>query len=195
MAKENTIPDYTEFLNDFLESKDSQLGQFKYTDEIEFDSQFPVDDFGVITGGITRTNRSPTRVEMNSVDNALYVYQDGEVRVALNADGVYFFTPSGVGSGAIVGFGTNELMFIADAGSSNIIFNASTFSADTDDALDLGTDTELWKTTYTYVLGLKDGMTAPSAITDIAQIYVDTADGDLKVKFGDGTVKTIVTDT
>ena len=29
----------------------------------------------------------------------------------------------------------------------------------------------------------------------LAQLYVDTADGDLKVKFGDGTVKTIVTDT
>jgi hypothetical protein len=29
----------------------------------------------------------------------------------------------------------------------------------------------------------------------MAIIYVDTADGDLKVRFGDGTIKTIVTDT
>ena len=195
MADDFSIPDYTKFLSDVGESKDSPVKDFKYVDEIEFDSQYPVDDIGILTGGIIRTNRSPTRVEMNSVDNALYLYQDGEIRVALNADGIYFSTPSGVGSGAIVGFGTNELMFIADAGSSNIIFNASTFSADTDNTLDLGTDTELWATTYTYVLGLKDGMTAPSTISGIAQIYVDTADGDLKVKFGDGTVKTIVTDT
>jgi hypothetical protein len=44
-------------------------------------------------------------------------------------------------------------------------------------------------------IALVDGMTAPSTITGYAYIYVDTADGDLKVKFGDGTVKTIVVDT
>lgn len=42
---------------------------------------------------------------------------------------------------------------------------------------------------------LVDGVTAPSTISGYAQIYVDTADGDLKIKFGDGTVKTIVVDT
>jgi hypothetical protein len=40
-----------------------------------------------------------------------------------------------------------------------------------------------------------DGITAPTAIVGLAFIYVDTADGDLKVRFGDGTTKTIVTDT
>lgn len=44
-------------------------------------------------------------------------------------------------------------------------------------------------------LGLKDGQTAPATVAGRAFIYVDTADGDLKVKFGDGTIKTIVTDT
>lgn len=42
---------------------------------------------------------------------------------------------------------------------------------------------------------IKDGMTAPTATTGYAKIYVDSADGDLKVIFADGTVKTIVTDT
>jgi hypothetical protein len=45
------------------------------------------------------------------------------------------------------------------------------------------------------ILTLPDGVTAPAAIEGKAQIYVDSADGDLKVVFGDGTVKTIVTDT
>lgn len=45
------------------------------------------------------------------------------------------------------------------------------------------------------VLGVVDGMTAPGAVVGYALIFVDAADGDLKVMFGDGTVKTIVTDT
>lgn len=44
-------------------------------------------------------------------------------------------------------------------------------------------------------VGLVDGITAPATVAGYALLYVDTADGDLKVKFGDGTVKTIVTDT
>jgi parallel beta-helix repeat protein len=40
-----------------------------------------------------------------------------------------------------------------------------------------------------------DGITAPSTIFGFAHIYVDVADGDLKVKFGDGTVKTLSVDT
>lgn len=44
-------------------------------------------------------------------------------------------------------------------------------------------------------VALVDGITAPGTISGRAFIYVDTADGDLKVKFGDGTVKTIATDT
>ncbi len=51
-----------------------------------------------------------------------------------------------------------------------------------------------------YIRGQKgvvvgDGVTAPTAYEGIAFIYVDSADGDLKVKFGDGTTKTLATDT
>lgn len=51
-----------------------------------------------------------------------------------------------------------------------------------------GTDLE------TNNLILDDGITAPDTVSGKAQIYVDTADGSLKVKFGSGTVKTIATD-
>lgn len=44
-------------------------------------------------------------------------------------------------------------------------------------------------------IAIVDGMTAPATKSGYAKIYVDAADGDLKIKFGDGTVKTIVVDT
>ena len=44
-------------------------------------------------------------------------------------------------------------------------------------------------------LALRDGVTAPSAATGLALIYVDTADGDLKVIFADAVTKVLATDT
>jgi hypothetical protein len=43
-------------------------------------------------------------------------------------------------------------------------------------------------------LFLLDGITAPAARTGFAAIYVDTADGNLKVKFGDGFVAQLAAD-
>lgn len=40
-----------------------------------------------------------------------------------------------------------------------------------------------------------DGIAAPTAIVGKAQIYVDTADGDLKVRFGDNVTKIVAADT
>ncbi|CAD7335145.1 hypothetical protein FIM10_01790 [Sphingomonadales bacterium 56] len=42
---------------------------------------------------------------------------------------------------------------------------------------------------------LIDGVSPPGTRAGYASIYVDSADGDLKIKFGDGTVKTIAVDT
>lgn len=42
---------------------------------------------------------------------------------------------------------------------------------------------------------LEDGITAPSAVSGRAIIYVDAADGDLKIKFADGFVATIAADS
>jgi len=43
-------------------------------------------------------------------------------------------------------------------------------------------------------IAVSDGITEPDTIVGQGIIYVDSADGSLKIKFGDGTVKTIVTD-
>lgn len=45
------------------------------------------------------------------------------------------------------------------------------------------------------VVWLRDGVTAPTAVSGLAALYVDTADGDLKVRYGDAVTKVIVADT
>lgn len=44
-------------------------------------------------------------------------------------------------------------------------------------------------------ISLKDGVTAPATVAGFAQIYVDAADGDLKIKFGDGFVRVLGADS
>lgn len=44
-------------------------------------------------------------------------------------------------------------------------------------------------------IALKDGITAPGTDAGFAQIYVDSADGDLKVKFADGFVAVLAADS
>ena len=59
----------------------------------------------------------------------------------------------------------------------------------------IGTLTDAAQLTVNGAMALVDGMTAPGTTSGWAKIDVDSADGDLKVKFGDGTVKTLATDT
>lgn len=59
----------------------------------------------------------------------------------------------------------------------------------------LGSTTNRWAAAYMGSIKITDGVTAPGTIAGFASIYVDSVDGDLKIKFGDGTVKTIVVDT
>ena len=42
---------------------------------------------------------------------------------------------------------------------------------------------------------LLDGISAPGTVSGWAIMYVDGSSGDLSIKFGDGTVKVITTDT
>ena len=69
------------------------------------------------------------------------------------------------------------------------------FYPEDDQARALGLAANNWSKAYMAQLNIVDGITAPATEAGHACIYVDSADGDLKVKFGDGTVKTIVTDT
>lgn len=66
---------------------------------------------------------------------------------------------------------------------------------DVDASQDLGSTSNRWQNAYLNGVVLVDGVTAPSTISGHAVMYVDSSDGDLKIKFGDGTVKTIVVDS
>lgn len=57
----------------------------------------------------------------------------------------------------------------------------------------IGTTTPNEKLTVNGGIAIKDGMTAPAATSGYAKIYVDSADGNLKVRFGNGVIKTLAT--
>jgi hypothetical protein len=54
---------------------------------------------------------------------------------------------------------------------------------------------ELNGVSYATYFELLDGVTGPSAISGRAIVYVDSSDGDLKIRFGNGNIKKIALDT
>jgi hypothetical protein len=75
--------------------------------------------------------------------------------------------------------GANWASFFTSSGGGALLYEGETYQ-------------EVTAQTALYV---SEGSSAPATRASYASIYVDSADGDLKVKFGDGTVKTIATDT
>jgi hypothetical protein len=84
---------------------------------------------------------------------------------------------------------------VALNGTQGCSFLANRFQPATDLAYNLGASTNRFGEVYTRMLTLPEDQVAPGTATGFARIYIDSADGDLKVKFGDGVIKTIVTDT
>ncbi len=58
----------------------------------------------------------------------------------------------------------------------------------------IGGGTNTVNNIFTNRVSLIDGVDSPAAVVGFAQLYVDTTDGSLKIIFGDGVIKTIVTD-
>lgn len=113
--------------------------------------------------------------------------------VQINVDNTFEITPSTAAGGST--YTTPALKIPASTG---IVFLGSTTTPGTPSATEvqagngwLRAGTALGSEISMY---LKDGVTAPSTVAGYGFIYIDTADGDLKIKFGDGTVRTIVAD-
>jgi Pectate lyase superfamily protein len=73
--------------------------------------------------------------------------------------------------------------------------SASALSPQPDITVGCGTSGRRWTGVWSQKLALVDGVTAPAAVSGHAQIYVDSADGDLKIIYANGVIKTIVVDT
>jgi hypothetical protein len=136
----------------------------------------------------------------NVVENSNTTYRGFRVFVSIdtgavvtNNYGIQIANPSG--AGAIT---NNYGLYIINqtkGGTRNYAIYAGTgdnyFAGDTG----IGVTAPSEKLSVYGAIAILDGMTAPGTTSGYAKIYVDTADGDLKVKFGDGTVKTLATDT
>lgn len=91
--------------------------------------------------------------------------------------------------------GTNGIR-LNSGGTDRITVASTAMQPSTDTAMALGTTTARYSNGFfSGHLGIGDTVTAPSATVGMAKIYVDVADGDLKVIFGDGIIKTLATDT
>jgi len=125
-----------------------------------------------ITGGIVRTSSGNTRIEMNGPDNALYVYQeniDGVAirRLALGADSIFFYDPSGACAGWILG-SSEGLGISGKVGTNCIDVNLKATGTGVgafwpgEAYLDLGTSTNKFRHLYLsgniYVDGYVDGV-------------------------------------
>jgi hypothetical protein len=104
----------------------------------------------------------------------------GKLRLGNNIDlGSHYISGDGASSGLRFPNDPNDAVFSGDISTPSNITCAIV---------------EASSTAYGYVLKVCDPATPPSTASGFAWIYVDEADGDLKVKFGDGTVKTLATD-
>lgn len=102
--------------------------------------------------------------------------------VTVNSAGSTFITPAGT---------TPRTVF---TGGAVIIGSAAPTAAAAGD-LEVQGALTVTTTARAAHLQVTDGVSAPTLTAGVAKIYVDAADGDLKVIFGDGIVKTLATDT
>lgn len=114
----------------------------------------------------------------------------GYLRIDYSAGGNWFDIGSEL---SIKGSGSaNQSMFRISSGT--LLLDTGGIAPYTDSANNNGATTNAWLHTISNTMWLKDGIAAPGGLAGWAKIYVDTADGDLKVVFGDGTVRVIVAD-
>lgn len=135
----------------------------------------------------------PFRIQPSAPSNAIYINEDGDIGMG-TASPDFDLEISRAGDVIIqlanTSAGGVPWQFKNQFGN----FRVTTPPGGGDDVeLELDVDGNLALSGY---LSIRDGVAAPAAAVnpDQAAIYVDTADGDLKVKFSNGTVRVLASD-
>ncbi len=125
----------------------------------------------------------------------------GNVFQVLDAGKIVFMDPSVSGGISFTGQSTVRVLCPA-AAALNLRASTNFLNIDSSGIIggvlaggecDLGRTTQYFANVYASTLDLKNSITAPAAVSGVAKLFVDTADGSLKVIFGNGTTKTIAT--
>jgi hypothetical protein len=95
----------------------------------------------------------------------------------------------------LIAGGANNIYFRTDNVDKWYVSSGGAFMPATNDSYDVGGPSARIKNVFSRTLRIADGINSPGTEAGYATIFVDSSDGDLKVKFGDGTIRTIVTDT
>lgn len=128
-------------------------------------------------------------------DNTILYLQDLPNQGLGGGDPILFFKTVGKSQNWIVYDDSLDTYRFRANGSDILQFSTTDMQPNVDNVMAMGTLAKRWSGVGAGYMNLVDGISAPSASLGNAIIYVDSADGDLKVKFGDGTVKTLATDT
>ena len=154
-----------------------------------------------IEGTKISSSTSGKRIILDSENNRVDIHDAAGLRVRLTDSTLTFFRSGGsVEEGSITSgsdFTTIKASSQLNLVSGGFVETDGDGLVPNDDVQTLGDSatSNRWSDLFIKKIALVDGITAPSSVSGLARIYVDTSDGDLKIIFGDGTVKTIVTDT
>jgi len=186
----------------------------------KLDAKYLVATAGVVTnvtgggtialGGFTATIPATGTVALRNVANTFTgaqtfsggttmdfaaVRYEGSYSAPSNNQSIYILQANAGGAGA--GY-SNALLRVDNRGNNDFLSfdnNGTTkFSVRNSGRVAINTTDTAGSITINGEIALVDGMTAPDTTIGWAKLYVDDADGDLKIKFGNGTVKTIVVD-
>lgn len=135
----------------------------------------------------------PLRIRPSAPQNALYIDSDGDIGMGTASPTASLHIQRAGVANIHLDNTTNGDPWAIQSHSGD--FRVTTLpNGSADIELSLSAEGNL---TLEGLLSIRDGVTAPAAQTgpNQAQIYVDSADGDLKVLFSDGTVKVLATDS
>ncbi|WP_212700999.1 hypothetical protein [Thalassovita aquimarina] len=144
---------------------------------------------------VTNGSKLPLRIKPSAPSNAIYVDSDGDVGLGTTSPGTAVALDITRAGDAIIELSNTSSGVDWQLKNQGDNFRITTPPGGTDEVeLEVNTDGDLILSGF---LSIRDGVAAPAASANPAQaqIYVDSADGDLKVKFSDGTVRVLASDS